>query len=464
MSFGIGDTAGDYRIIEILGNGGMGEVFKVEHTVTRRVEAMKVLLSSGASGEEQRQRFLREIQVQASLNHPNIASVHNAFWVEDDLVMIMELVEGDSLQSLLKRGPIPIEAGLDCVCQALSALSYAHAHGVIHRDITPGNIIVSPEGTVKLTDFGLAKSPADQSLTQSGALMGSPHYMSPEQVRGAPAVDERSDIYSVGAVLYEIVTRRKAFAADSAFSTMRAHIDGAPVPPVEVNPRLPRIVSDIILKALRNDPSARFQTADEFRSELERVKQTPAEPVQHKHHDRGVLHFVLGAAAIGLLFAAVLFGIRQHVSFETPAIPEPIASTSVAAPAVPPPTVPEVHEFLPEPAEVSNSEAVAEPASPPQQAEEPVAEPKPPPQPRPRVKTALRASSKAAAAKPSALAPPPAEPPPAVVEPPRTAVPEPKAQEPPISAAEEPSADLPEATQKKGRFRKVLGKILHPFK
>ena len=181
MNFQIGDTIGAYKIIGVVGTGGMGQVFKVEHTVTRRVEAKKVLVQGRTNGAEQARRFLREIQVQASLNHPNIASVHNAFWMDDDLVMIMELVEGESLQQLLERRRISPATGIDYACQALSALSYAHAHGITHRDIKPANMMVTPEGTVKLMDFGLAKAPADARLTQSGAVMGTLHYMSPSQ-------------------------------------------------------------------------------------------------------------------------------------------------------------------------------------------------------------------------------------------------------------------------------------------
>ena len=173
MSFGIGDTVGTYKIVGAIGAGGMGEVFRVEHVVTKRVEAMKILAAATSTSSEQDQRFLREIQVQASLSHPNIAAVHNAFWEDKHLVMIMELIEGASLRTLLEGGRIPLASAIDYACQALAALDYAHSHGVVHRDISPANMIITEDGTLKLTDFGLAKSLKDIRLTQTGALVGS---------------------------------------------------------------------------------------------------------------------------------------------------------------------------------------------------------------------------------------------------------------------------------------------------
>jgi len=239
MSFETGDTIGAYKVVGVLGSGGMGQVLKIEHTITNRVEAMKVLMDRQSNAQEVAQRFLREIQVQASLAHPNIASVHNAFWVNDDLVMVMELVEGDSLQRLLERGPIPLRAAIDYVCQVLSALSYAHAQGVVHRDVSPANIIVTPDGTVKLTDFGLARAPKDPRVTQVGALVGSLYYMPPEQVKGSSTLDPRMDIYSCGAVLYELVTNKKPFDLENDFSMLLAHVERTPAPPIEINHYMP---------------------------------------------------------------------------------------------------------------------------------------------------------------------------------------------------------------------------------
>src|SRR5579864_730895 len=187
MNLCIGETVGAYRVLQELGGGGMGRVFKVEHTVTHRPEAMKVLEGGRPGAPAQAARSLREIKIQASLGHHNIAEVHNAFWQGEDLVLVMELIEGRSLRSVLEHQRLPLATALDYACQALSALKYAHEHGVVHCDISPANMMISPTGVLKLTDFGLAKGPADVRISLSGAPLGSLYYMSPEQVRGAEA-------------------------------------------------------------------------------------------------------------------------------------------------------------------------------------------------------------------------------------------------------------------------------------
>jgi serine/threonine protein kinase len=314
------------------GGGGMGKVFAVEHTVTKRLEAMKVLLGGRSGTEEQAQRFLREIQVQARLNHPNIVSVHNAFWVDDDLVMILELVKGDSLQSLLERERIPLVASINYAFQALEALSYAHAHGVVHRDVSPANIIVTPDGTVKLTDFGLARGPGDLRLTQTGIAVGSLYYMSPEQVKGTGTPEARSDIYSLGAVLYEVVTGRKPFESDNAFSLMLAHVEQLPQPPIEVNPGIPPALNEVILTALAKDPEDRFQSADLFRSALEKVSLSSVTPgVRRVRVKRSRILWL--AAGLGiLLMAAFLVIFRQRNQFAEKSLPLDGSGVEVKAP------------------------------------------------------------------------------------------------------------------------------------
>src|SRR5712691_2891241 len=271
MNFSIGDTVGAYRILEELGHGGMGRVFKVEHTITRRLEAMKVLEGGRPDEPEQAARSLREIRLQARLGHPNIAAVHNAFWEGENLVLVMELIEGRSLRSVLEAQRLPLATALDYSCQALSALSYAHAHGVIHRDISPANMMIGPSGVLKVTDFGLAKGPADARVSRSGAPLGSLYYMSPEQVRGAET-DARSDIYSLGAVLYELATGKRPFDGESAFDIMANHVNKPPAPPLGVEPSLPRSLNDAILRALAKDPAQRFPSAAEFLHALKHVR------------------------------------------------------------------------------------------------------------------------------------------------------------------------------------------------
>src|SRR6266446_827047 len=250
MNLTSAETIGDYTVIEMLGSGAVSTVFKARHRITRRIEALKIVKIDGPETQEQAHRFLREIRVQASLNHPNIVSVRYAFWEKDDLVMVMDLIEGTSLRNLLDRGSVPVTVGIDYACQALEALSHAHSHDVLHRDISPANLIVTPEGTVKLTDFGLARTPADPKLTQVGAVLGSLYYMSPEQVKGIEGADARSDIYSMGAVLYETVTGKKLFEEEDAFSIMLAQVEREPVPPIEINRALPSALNRVILTAL----------------------------------------------------------------------------------------------------------------------------------------------------------------------------------------------------------------------
>lgn len=280
MNYKPGSVIGDYVVIGAVGAGGMGTVYKVQHVITQRIEAMK-LLASGRTDPEQEQRFLREMQVQARLHHPNVAAVYNAFRFYDEFFLVMEFIEGESLQTILERGRLPLPAGIHYIRQALSALDYAHTNGVVHRDIAPSNIIITPEGIVKLTDFGLARTANDIRVTHSGAPVGSPWYMSPEQVRGDSALDARSDIYSMGAILYEIATGCKPFDLASTFDVMRAHVELPPLAPIDRVPDLPHALNEIILTAMAKDPNARFQSARQFYAVLEKMPGSVAPAAAH---------------------------------------------------------------------------------------------------------------------------------------------------------------------------------------
>ncbi|MEX2299508.1 MAG: TonB family protein [Bryobacterales bacterium] len=270
MNFNIGDTMGGYEIVGVLGSGGMGEVYRVRNVISDRVDAMKVLLANLQREQDFGTRFLREIKVQARLVHPNIAQLYTAFEHDGNLIMIMELIDGLSLLELLQRGRIPLSEAIDYTRQALAALGYAHEQGVIHRDIKPGNIMVTRSGTVKLMDFGIAKAATDHSLTVTGNLIGSLYYMSPEQVK-AISIDSRSDLYSVGIVLYQMATGKKPFDGDSEYRIMRAQVEDPPTPPTAIEPSVPDELSNVILRALAKDPAERFQTGEEFREALGRV-------------------------------------------------------------------------------------------------------------------------------------------------------------------------------------------------
>ncbi|MGC8793875.1 MAG: protein kinase domain-containing protein [Bryobacteraceae bacterium] len=328
MSFQIGDRVGDYEIVGVLGTGGMGKVYKVRNVISERLEAMKVLLPNLEGDPALADRFLREIKVLATLDHPNIASLHTAFRSGNQLVMVMELVEGVSLDERLKQGPIPMGEAINYFCQALDALDYAHSKGIVHRDIKPANIMVTPQGVVKLMDFGIAKPAGDRQLTRTGTTLGSLYYMSPEQVTGG-ALDPRSDIYSMGVALYEVLTGTRPFKGDSEFSIMAAHLEGQVVPPVQVNPLLGPLINDIIMTAIAKDPAKRFQSAKAFRNALEQAGQS------------------LGAAAAPLTATSTVEGAPQAAATAAPphsppafqTAPPPQPATSPVAPSTPPPPV-----------------------------------------------------------------------------------------------------------------------------
>ncbi len=266
----IGSTIGDYQIISLVGLGGMGQVFKVRNVISDRVEAMKVLSPDLDPDAKMIERFLREIKVVACLEHPNIASLRTALRVGNQILMIMEFVEGESLQPVLQRGKIDPMRASSLTLQVLDALSYAHGRGIVHRDVKPSNILIGRGEWVKLTDFGIASRSGDPKLTAAGMALGSLHYMSPEQMKAEP-VDERSDLYSVGATLYEMVTGQPPVGGRSFYAIMKAHMEEQPTPAVELVPGIPLMLSRVIDKALDKRPELRFQTAKEFRVALNKV-------------------------------------------------------------------------------------------------------------------------------------------------------------------------------------------------
>ncbi len=276
MPFEPGQRVGDYEVVKLLGAGGMGHVYRVRNIISNRSEAMKVLLPDLSAEPELAMRFISEIRTLASFDHPNIAQLHTALQADNQLIMMMEFVEGYTLEELAGRRKLTIQEVSGFISQSLSALGYAHEHGVIHRDIKPANLMVTSHGVLKLMDFGIAKSNTeDHAQTKPGTTMGSLYYMSPEQVRGS-GVDGRSDIYSMGIVLYELLAGRRPFEADTTFSILNQQLNTPPQPPIEVNPSLPRAMNDIILRALEKDPAARFQTAEDFRSALKPFVNSPA--------------------------------------------------------------------------------------------------------------------------------------------------------------------------------------------
>jgi eukaryotic-like serine/threonine-protein kinase len=267
MALEVGNRVGDYEVLALLGTGGMGRVYKVRNIISNREEAMKILLPDFASETDLAARFMAEIRTLAGLEHPNIAQLRTAFQFQNQFVMVMEYVEGTTLEKMASQPALSLDRILDYSTQVLAALSYAHGRGVTHRDIKPANIMITDHGVVKLMDFGIAKSANDMQLTRPGTTMGSVYYMSPEQVRGG-TVDARSDIYSFGVTLYEMLTGRKPFQAETSYSVLNAQLNEAPTPPAQVNPALPAELNNIVLRAMVKAPEGRFQTAEEFRNAL----------------------------------------------------------------------------------------------------------------------------------------------------------------------------------------------------
>jgi serine/threonine-protein kinase len=270
MAFEIGQRIGDYEIVRVLGKGGLGQVYAASHVISQRCEALKVLLPEERPGAEVGERFRREIQLLGALSHPNIASLHNAFYHEGQLVMVMELVNGQTLREKSARGRIPVLTIMQYTRQVLSALDYAHSHGVVHRDVKPTNIMITGDDQAKLLDFGIATSDRSADLTAPGFMVGSVNYMSPEQIAGDKAT-VRSDIYAVGVMLYEILTGVLPAKGATNFEVMRAHMNERPVPPANLDPRLPQSLSSAILKALEKGPADRYASARDFLDALDAV-------------------------------------------------------------------------------------------------------------------------------------------------------------------------------------------------
>jgi serine/threonine protein kinase len=265
MTFDIGQTVGDYQILGILGRGGMGAVYKVRNTLTDREDAMKVVLPGGEATSEVADRFLREIRIQASLQHPHIAAIRTAFRSGASVLLIMELIEGSGLDVKLREGPLSLGESFRITDDILSALAHAHSKGIVHRDIKPSNILVTPRGAPKLTDFGIATAAGDARITRSGMAVGSLAYMSPEQVMSKP-LDVRSDIYSLGITVYEALTGRRPFRGDSEYSMMDAHLHETPLSPSVVASGVPPGISAVVLKSLEKAPEDRYPTAAEFQN------------------------------------------------------------------------------------------------------------------------------------------------------------------------------------------------------
>jgi beta-lactam-binding protein with PASTA domain/predicted Ser/Thr protein kinase len=261
---------GRYRIIRKLGAGGMANVYLAEDQELGRRVAIKILDGRHAADDSFIERFRREAKNAAGLSHPNIVSIYDRGEAEGTYYIAMEYLAGRSLKELISsRGPTPVRIAIDYARQILAAIGYAHRHGIVHRDIKPHNVVVDADGRLKVTDFGIARSGASQ-MTEVGSIIGTAQYLSPEQARGS-AVDQRSDLYSVGIVLYEMLTGQVPFSGDTPLEIAMKHLSEVPVPPSEIRPEVPEDLDLIVLRALAKDSEDRYQTAEEMVADLDRV-------------------------------------------------------------------------------------------------------------------------------------------------------------------------------------------------
>jgi serine/threonine-protein kinase len=260
---------GRYRILGELGRGAMGVVYKAEDPSLDRIVALKTIrLGDEVEGrKEYERRFMLEAKAAGKLTHPNIVTIFD-FGEEEDLAyMAMELLEGSDLRTRMRQGDIPAMEAVEIALQVADGLGFAHEFGVVHRDIKPGNIMLLERGAVKIMDFGIARMRHADHKTSTGVVLGTPRYMSPEQIGGQP-VDQRSDIFSLGTVLYEMLTRTMLFAGDDVNQIAHNVANAEPSPPSRSNPEVPQLVDFIVARALKKDPAVRYQDAYEMAADL----------------------------------------------------------------------------------------------------------------------------------------------------------------------------------------------------
>jgi serine/threonine-protein kinase len=259
-----------YRIVRKLGTGGMANVYLAEDEVLGRRVAIKILDDRHASDDQFVERFRREAKNAASLSHPNIVSIYDRGEAEGTYYIAMEYLDGRSLKELIvARGPAPIHIAVDYARQILAAIRFAHRHGIVHRDIKPHNVLVDGEGRLKVTDFGIARAGVSQ-MTEAGSIIGTAQYLSPEQAKGAP-VDQTSDLYSVGVVLYELLTGVVPFSGDTPVEIAMKHLSSVPEPPSAKRAEIPRDLDMVVLRALAKNPDERYHSAEEMDADLRRI-------------------------------------------------------------------------------------------------------------------------------------------------------------------------------------------------
>jgi len=307
MSFELGRTYSGYEFLEIANQTSTTIAYRVRNTLADRLELLYVLPETGEDDPQRRERFLREMRLRARLLHANIPGFLNATELDGHLVLTTELVKGRPLAERLKGGPLPWREACGLMEQVLSALECAHEFGVVHRDVSPESILVTREGSVELSNFGMAKGLSSPALTQAGAIFGNASYISPEQARGTGELDCRSDIYSAGAVLYHMLCGRPPFTAKSEFELMVAHVKETPQAPSAFHRGVPAALDAAVLKALAKEPAQRYANCAAFAEALAEAGTAPAEaPVADGPERRFKARLMYaGGAALAILLAVV---------------------------------------------------------------------------------------------------------------------------------------------------------------
>lgn len=394
---------GKYRIECELGRGGMGVVYRAFDRVVERPVALKTIGFGEAPSAQLLERLKREARAVGQLDHPNIVSLYDAGESQGLYYLVMQYVQGETLQQLIRRRPpFPLSEIFEIFRQLLGALAYSHSRGVVHRDIKPANIMLTPEGMVKLTDFGIAKL-VDTTTSSSGMVMGTPSYMSPEQILAQP-VDARSDIFALGCLLYELVTGSKAFVGDTTVITYKIVHEPPPLPSV-ILPKIHPALEAVIMTALAKEPTQRFRSCLEFERELHNCaiergsrvsasgQDRPRQQINKPRNWKSALGFVLSAITVGAILSTVqvsrptptraprIASVVQAIS-PPPVEPTPPAAIAITKPSGAAASVPRLpthrHASLPPPAPIPAVELEKQPDPEPRERDFPSARDKPP--------------------------------------------------------------------------------------